>query len=136
MTPAAGQALVLIVDDEPDVVTYLKTLLEDNGYRTLSATDGERGLELARKCNPQLICLDISMPAPSGVRVYRELRGDPGLAAIPVVMVTGVPRQFEDFISRRRQVPPPDGYIAKPFDPEELLALVGRLLAARPARVH
>lgn len=132
MGNVSGQATILIIDDEPDVAKYLMRLFEDQGHRALTATDGERGLDLARRHAPDLICLDISMPAPSGVRVYRELRGDPATASIPVVMVTGVPRQFKEFISRRRQVPPPDGYIGKPFDPEELLATVSRLLAARP----
>ncbi len=127
---------ILIIDDEPDLVTYMKALFEDNGYRTLSATGGTAGLALAKKHSPHLICLDISMPAPSGVRVYRELRGDPSLAGIPVVMVTGVPHQFKQFISRRRQVPPPDGYIAKPFDPDELLAMVQRLLQPAEANTH
>ena len=127
---------ILIIDDEPDLVTYLKALFEDNGYATLSATGGSAGLEMAKKNAPHLICLDISMPAPSGVRVYRELRDDPSLADIPVVMVTGVPHQFKQFISRRRQVPPPDGYVAKPFDPDELLAVVNRLLQPAALRTH
>ena len=59
---------ILIIDDEPDLVTYYKALFEDHNYKVISATDGERGLELARKQAPNLICLDISMPAPSGVR--------------------------------------------------------------------
>jgi DNA-binding response OmpR family regulator len=124
---------ILIIDDEPDLVAYLTVLLGDHGYEVISATDGERGLELARKRAPDLVCLDISMPAPSGVRVYRELRGDEALAGIPVVMITGVPRQFEDFISRRRQVAPPDGYLSKPFDPDELLELLEKLLTPQPA---
>jgi CheY-like chemotaxis protein len=123
---------ILIIDDEPDLITYLKTLFEDHDYKVLSSTDGEHGLELAKQHAPDLISLDISMPAPSGVRVYRELRGDKMTAGIPVIMVTGVPKQFEDFISRRKQVPPPDGYLSKPFDPEELLALVQKILAAKP----
>ena len=129
----ADKKTILIIDDEPDLVAYLKVLFEDNDYKVMSATDGEHGLELARKHAPNLICLDISMPAPSGVRVYRELRGDKMTASIPVVMVTGVPTQFEEFISRRKQVRPPDGYLAKPFKPEELLALVQKILAAKPA---
>ena len=128
MTRELSPRRILIIDDDPDVVTYLETVFRDNGYEPLCATDGDTGLELARSQLPDLICLDISMPAPSGVRVYRELRGDPKLSGIPVVMVTGVLRQFEEFIGRRRQVPPPDGYIAKPFQVEELLGVVRRLL--------
>ncbi len=130
MTPESTPRRILIIDDDADVVTYLETVFRDHGYEPLCAADGEAGLEIARAQLPDLICLDISMPAPSGVRVYRELRGDPKLAGIPVVMVTGVLRQFEDFIGRRRQVPPPDAYIAKPFQVEELLNVVRRILGA------
>jgi DNA-binding response OmpR family regulator len=126
---------VLVVDDEPDLASYLKVLLEDHGYRALVTTRGEQVLRLARDEAPDLICLDIAMPAPSGIRIYRQLRADPFVASIPVVMVTGVPRAFREFISRRRQVPPPDGYVAKPFAPEELLATLARLLAS-PQPVH
>ncbi len=119
---------ILVIDDDPDVVSYLEAVLRDNGFEVLCAGDGDVGLRLAREEHPDLVCLDISMPAPSGVRVYRELRGDPVLATIPVVMVTGVPREFEDFIGHRSQVPPPDGYLAKPFEVDDLLAVVRRLL--------
>lgn len=133
MTRESPPRRILIIDDDPDVVTYLEAVFRDSGFEPLCATDGEAGLQLARTQLPDLICLDISMPAPSGVRVYRELRGDPKLSGIPVVMVTGVLRQFEEFIGRRRQVPPPDGYVSKPFQVEELLAVVRHLLAAPAA---
>jgi DNA-binding response OmpR family regulator len=133
----ARKQTILIIDDEQDLQTYLGTFFEDNGFDVLTTGDGNKGLELARRRSPDLICLDISMPEPSGVRVYRELKGDPLLSSIPVVMVTGVPRQFEQFISRRKQVPPPEGYVAKPFDAEELLAKVQMILAAhRSAKVQ
>ena len=74
--------------------TYLETLSRDNGYRVLTADGGEEGLALARQHHPDVICLDISMHALSGIRVHRDLRDDPALASIPVVMVTGAPRQF------------------------------------------
>ena len=127
---------IMVIDDEPDVVTFLTTLLEENGYETCSALDGVEGLDKIQSERPDLICLDICMPAPSGVRVYRELRADPAMAWIPVVMVTGLPGEFKQFISRRRQVPPPDGYVAKPFEPAALLATVDRLLTATPTRPH
>jgi CheY-like chemotaxis protein len=132
MSANGGGRCILVVDDDPDIVTYLTTFFSDHGYRVLSASGGNEALALAREHQPDLICLDISMPPPTGVRVYRELRGDPMLASIPVILVTGVPAQFERFISTRRQVPPPDGYVGKPFDPEQLRAIVERILEAAP----
>jgi CheY-like chemotaxis protein len=119
---------ILIVDDDADVTTYLQSVFNDNGYETICASGGDEALKLARQHHPDLICLDISMPPPTGVRVYRSLRDDPELKKIPVVMITGVEREFEQFIKTRRQVPPPDGYHRKPFDPEEVLATVREIL--------
>ena len=123
---------ILVVDDDEDVVAYIVAVLGDHGYRAEGVASGEEALQRARREPPDLICLDISMPPPSGVRVYRELRDDPALKQVPVVMVTGVQRQFESFIRSRRQVPPPDGYLSKPFEVDDLLATV-RGLIGEPA---
>ena len=119
---------ILVIDDDPDVVTFVTTLLCDHGYEVLSAADGKQGLDKARKEPPALICLDITMPEMSGVKCYRELRGDEALRSVPVVMLTGVTQEFEKFISSRKQVPPPDGYVSKPFVPAALLEMIDRLL--------
>jgi CheY-like chemotaxis protein len=121
---------ILVVDDDPDVVSYLEIVLRDNGFEPVCALDGGRVLELAHQHRPDVICLDIAMPEPSGVKVYRQLRADPDLRAIPVVMITGVQKEFKDFIHHRKYVPPPDGYIAKPFEIEELLDTLERVLGA------
>ena len=120
---------ILVIDDEPDVVTFLTTLLEDNGYATIPAKDGVEGLAKTKSEKPDLILLDITMPEKSGVRYYRDVCDDPDLKDIPVVMVTGVTKEFEKFISTRRQVPPPDGYISKPVDTKLLLETIAKLLA-------
>lgn len=121
---------VIVIDDEPDIVTFLTLLLEDNGYATVSAKDGQEGIEKVRSEHPDLVLLDITMPEKSGVRFYREIRSDSELKSIPVVIVTGVAKEFKDFISTRRQVPPPDGFISKPIEKQELLDIVARLLMA------
>lgn len=136
MSPAVERPCILIVDDEEDVVAYLKTVLKDNGYHPISTTAGDEVLALAREHRPDLICLDISMPPPTGVRIYRQLRDDPELKTIPVIMVTGVEREFEDFIKTRRQVPPPDGYHRKPFDVDELLETVRKILGESETTTH
>jgi two-component system phosphate regulon response regulator PhoB len=121
---------ILVIDDDQDIVTFLTTLLEDNGYSTISAKDGQEGLEKARAEGPALVLLDISMPEKSGVKCYREMRDDPNLRSVPIVMVTGVTAEFERFISTRRQVPPPDGYVRKPVDQKEILAVVSKLIGS------
>lgn len=129
---AAEKLTVLVVDDEPDVCTYLSTLLQDNGYRTVVAKDGAQALEAVKKSPPDLITLDVTMPEMSGVKFYREIKESPAWSKIPVVMVTGVSNDFEHFISTRRQVPPPEGYLHKPVDRAQVLALAKKL-TAQPA---
>lgn len=125
---------ILILEDEPDVVTYLTALFEDHGYATESARNGQEGMEKAKAAPPDLITLDMSMPEKSGVRFYREIKDDPVLSKIPVVVVTGVtgfggnPDDFRRFLETRRQVPPPDAFIAKPIDQDELLKAIRNLL--------
>ena len=125
----AVKKTILVVDDEPDIRKYLTRLLIDNGYETLTADNGEEGLAVARNDHPDAICLDIVMPEKSGVRMYRDLCADPELAKIPVVVVTGVTKEFENFISSRRSVPPPKGYVSKPIVTDELLEKISRALA-------
>ncbi len=119
---------VLVVDDEPDVVTYLCALLRDHGYETLEAFDGVQALEQVRRHHPNLVTLDITMPDMSGVKTYRTIKEDPGLQQIPVVIVTGVAHEFKTFISTRAHLPPPDGYLEKPIAPDDLLAAVKKLV--------
>jgi CheY-like chemotaxis protein len=130
-----GRRTVLVVDDEPHVVTYLEMLLQDHGYVTVSAVNGREGLERAREHKPDLICLDITMPEESGVRMYRGLKEDPELGRIPVVIVTAVtglggdPEPLRAFLSTRKHVPPPEGFFPKPVDREKFLERVSELLA-------
>jgi CheY-like chemotaxis protein len=122
----AGNKKILIVDDEEDIRTYLSTLLEDNGYDTLLARDGEEAFRQVETHSPDLITLDISMPEKSGIKFYRDLRANDRWKGIPIVIVTGVSEDFRKFISSRHQVPPPEGYLSKPINPEEILELVKR----------
>ncbi|MBU0519924.1 response regulator [bacterium] len=123
------QKTILIIDDEPDTQTYFASVLEDNGYKVIIAGDGRDGLAKIKESMPSLITLDISMPEKSGVGLYRELRASEAFAKIPVIIITGVSDDFRQFISTRSQVPPPEGYLSKPIDPDELLSLVSQLTA-------
>lgn len=133
--PQGGRKKILVLDDEANVVTYLETLLQDNGYDTVSAADGGEGMEKLRSEKPDLVTLDISMPEKSGVRFYRELKDDPELAAVPVVVVSAVtgyagrPEDFQKFMSTRKHVPPPNAFVPKPIDRDELLKVIKDLLS-------
>jgi CheY-like chemotaxis protein len=125
---------ILIVDDERDIVSYLEMVLQDQGFDTLTAGDGNEALEAVKREKPDLVTLDISMPKASGTRFYKEMRTDPELSEIPVVIVTAVTGlggdkyAYERFISSRRLVPAPEGFFPKPIDREAFVATVKRLL--------
>jgi CheY-like chemotaxis protein len=117
---------VLVVDDEPDARDYLTTVLEDNGYSAVTAKDGTEAIAKLEESVPSLVSLDITMPEKSGVAVYRKLREDERFKDVPVIIITGVSDEFEKFISSRRQVPPPEGYISKPVDADDFLKMVNK----------
>ena len=119
---------VLVVDDDPDAREYLSTVLEDNGLAVLTAQDGSEALTKVEQETPDLISLDITMPGKSGVAVYRKLKEDDQFKSIPVIIITGVSDDFRSFISNRRQVPPPDGYINKPVDTDAFVKMVRELI--------
>ena len=119
---------ILVVDDDPDAREFLVTVLEDNGFAAVTANDGTEAIAMIDESVPDLISLDIAMPEKSGVAVYRKLKEDDRLQNIPVIIITGISDDFKKFISTRRQVPPPDGYISKPVDHEQFLKMVRELL--------
>jgi two-component system, cell cycle response regulator DivK len=130
-----GKKKILVVDDEPNVVTYLEALLQDNGYDTITASNGHEGMEKVKAEKPHLICLDITMPKASGIQFYRNLKEDPALQAIPVVIVTAVtgyggdPDGLKKFLNARRHVPPPEAFFHKPIDKSEFTAKIKQLLS-------
>ncbi len=113
-------ANVLVVEDDPSVRGLLHTLLTGEGYEVATASDGLAGLVKASSVKPDLMLLDLMMPDLGGVRVLEELRGDPALADVPVIVVTG----------KLEAVPPLRGLLGeenvfvKPFGVTELLARV------------
>ena len=117
---------ILVVDDEPDVRTFLTAMLEDNGATVFAAADGDECLALARKERPDLITLDLSMPGMDGGKVFDAIRRDPALAKIPVCIITGKPELRK--LIYERDVPPPEGYLDKPVNEETLLTNVRRIL--------
>ncbi|HHQ47858.1 MAG TPA: response regulator [Acidobacteria bacterium] len=123
-------ATILVVDDEQDVRTYLRTLFAKAGYEVVTAADGEQGLEIARRDRPQLIFLDIMMPKRTGIMLYRRIKKDPDLGAVPVVILTGLSQYRSFFAQDFEEVPQPEAFVEKPPDREELLRLAGELTGA------
>lgn len=119
-------ATILVIDDEPDIITYMEALLEDNDYKVISANNGAEGLKKAQEEKPDLITLDITMPGKSGTEVFRMLRTDPETKNIPVVIITGV-MEFRQFIYQR-SIEAPEGYMEKPINPSVLLNKINRIL--------
>jgi CheY-like chemotaxis protein len=121
---------VLVVDDELDMRTFVTTLLETNGFKPIVAQDGIQGLEMARKNKPSLIIMDIMMPRESGINLYRQLRGDPDLKHIPIIMLSALSKKTF-FHSQKvldeykgEKIPEPEAYIEKPPEPDELLQII------------
>jgi DNA-binding response OmpR family regulator len=113
-------AKVLVVEDDPSVRGLLHTLLTGEGYEVATASDGLAGLVKASSARPDLMLLDLMMPDLGGVRVLEELRGDPTLADVPVIVVTG---KLEAVPSLRALLGE-DNVFVKPFGVSELLERV------------
>lgn len=125
----AEQKKILVIDDEPDMVEWLTTFLEDNGYATLSAISGAEGFAKARSEQPDLITLDISMADESGLKALRNFQETEQTAGIPIIMVTGVSTDVKRFIERNKHLKMPPAFMEKPVDRDELLRNVKKLLA-------
>jgi adenylate cyclase len=129
MTPP----FVLVVEDDPSVRGLLQTLLTAEGYDVGTASDGLAGLVKASNSHPALILLDLMMPDLGGIRVLEEMRGDPQLRDIPVVVVTGK----VDAVPSLREVLGDTNVFAKPFAVAELLDRVSTITGGpgpRPAK--
>lgn len=118
---------VLIVDDSPTVTAVLGNLLRRNGFATLVAGDAEQGIVLAQAERPDLIFLDIVLPAMNGFAALRMLRRDPRSAGIPIIMISGNAQATEQFYAQRIGA---DGFMKKPFLRADVFARIEGLLDA------
>jgi CheY-like chemotaxis protein len=119
---------ILIVDDDPDVVVYLTSFLEDQGYQTQSAGDAGKALRLLEGFHPDAILVDVLMPGKSGFDLLVTLRRDPRWQEIPLVVVTGMDKILEEdcqsYLLSQHGVRGPDAVLGKPVDPKTLLAVL------------
>ena len=120
---------VLVVDDSPAIRTLLTVNLELEGYDVRAAADGEEGLEVIAQWHPHVVTLDVVMPRLDGFETLERLRADPATAELPVVMVTARAQAAD---RERGDALGVDAYLSKPFEPAELVAVVGRLARRYP----
>ena len=116
---------ILVVDDEPGIVTIVRDYLEKGGFRVLTAGDGETALRLARLERPNLMVLDLMLPGIDGLDIIRELRGDPALHLMSVIMLTARVDEADRLVGLELGA---DDYVTKPFSPRELVARVRAVL--------
>ncbi|MEG6549194.1 response regulator [Desulfocurvibacter africanus] len=130
---------ILIIEDEMHMRRFLGTLFEMAGFESLLARNGEEGIKAARTRKPGIILLDMMMPRQGGLVMYRQLKAEPDLAAIPVVVLSGVPRDTAlhalPMIAAIDGVPlpEPEAYLEKPPKPDELVPLIERIMLERDA---
>jgi phosphate regulon transcriptional regulator PhoB len=116
---------ILIVDDEKDIIKMLDYNLKKEGYRTISANDGEDALDLAAREHPDLILLDLMLPGLDGLEVCRALKKAEKTALIPIIMLTAKTKEADKIVGLELGA---DDYVTKPFSPRELLARVKAVL--------
>jgi len=123
-------AKILVVDDEPDMVEMIKTALEGASHKVITAFNGQEGLNKARKEKPDAIVLDIMMPVKDGFVACKEIKDDPALKNIPVLILTGVSEHFANtrFAKSMGLDLDAEDYIDKPIDPKLLLVRLNKLL--------
>lgn len=124
---------ILVVDDEPDIIVYLKTLLEDAGFSVMTASNGEEALERIKERKPDLISLDLVMPRKSGIRCYYELRKNKEWSKIKVIIVTAHARDDRvrkemDELFEGATISGPQIYLEKPVHPQDYVDLIKREL--------
>lgn len=118
-----AQATILVCDDEPSLRELVRAVLGP-GYRFAEAADGQQALSLVRELQPDLLVLDLMLPGLSGIDVLAAIRGDPELAGLRVVVVTAWSHAEAGAL-----VAGADRFVRKPFEPDELSAIVEELVA-------
>lgn len=121
---------ILVVDDQPAVRRLLRALVEMAGFEVAEAEDGAWALEAVRTRTPDLVVLDIMMPRVDGWQVLTEVRDDPELAELPVIVLTAKGQPGDRLRGWELGC---DAYIPKPFEPQECLNEVLAVLNRTPA---
>jgi Fe-S oxidoreductase/CheY-like chemotaxis protein len=127
---------ILVVDDEPDVRAFLRSILQEQGAEVVEAPDARQAMRALLSEKPDLMTLDLIMPHKTGDWLYWELRKDPNFADLPIVIITGYARMevpamdFHKFVAEKN-LPQPEGFLEKPIQPEVVVEAVTRILKQR-----
>lgn len=123
-------AKILIVDDDPDFVSVVRSILQPEGYEISTASNGDQAMKMMKKDKPDLVLLDIMMSyVLDGVDVSRRMAEDPQLKGTPVLLVTSLTVTPESGMFPTDEVVPVDGWITKPVNPAQLKERIAALLA-------
>jgi DNA-binding response OmpR family regulator len=116
---------ILVVDDEPDILSGIRDRLSFEGYDVITASDGQEALKTAREKDPDLIILDIMLPKIDGYKVCRLLKFDKKKKHIPIIMLTAKTQESDKKTGKDMKA---DDYICKPFNPDELIKSIKKHL--------
>jgi len=125
MTSPTATRRILVVDDDREIVRLVRAYLEQAGFHVLTAYDGESALHAIRRDRPDLVVLDLMLPDRDGWEITRLVRGDPALAALPIIMLTARVEDTDKIIGLELGA---DDYVTKPFNPREVVARVRSVL--------
>ena len=117
--------VILIVEDDPKTLRTIRDLLQVSGYSTVEATDGKQGVELSIIRKPDLILMDVMMPVMDGYAACHAIKLDEVTKEIPIIMLTSLGYELNEELSKNMGA---NAYITKPFEHQELLDIIGRLL--------
>jgi CheY-like chemotaxis protein len=128
-TSAMSSAKILVVDDDPDFVEIMRTILESSDYNVVTAANGEQALAQVKAQHPDLMLLDIMMSTVlDGLNVSEQLAQDPEAKYMPVIMVSSIAETPYAHVFPMEEQPHMDAWLSKPVDPKVLLAKVAELL--------
>lgn len=116
---------ILIIEDEKDIVKMLDYNLRKENFKVFSANNGEDGLDMARKENPDLVLLDLMLPEMDGLDVCKAVKNDAKTAHIPIIILTAKAQEFDKVVGLELGA---DDYVTKPFSPRELIARIKAVL--------
>jgi DNA-binding response OmpR family regulator len=117
---------IVCIEDEPTMIGLVKTILDLKGFEVIGALGGREGLETVRRVRPDLVLLDLMMPDVDGEQVYQHLKADDDLRHIPVIILTADAKSMTRVVWE--QVAKADGFVAKPFNMQELVQAVRKVL--------